>query len=63
MNRSSAGRNRLFILGIVLGSVAGFVVGSVVAMQVGERTVDLVRQGLQRLTGRREKVRFDLLLQ
>jgi len=55
--------NRLFVLGVFFGSLVGIVIGSVVAMQVGDRSIDLVRRGLRRLTGRREEVRFDLLLQ
>ncbi|MBI3980269.1 MAG: hypothetical protein HY331_19005 [Chloroflexi bacterium] len=55
--------NRALVLGLVLGSLGGLVVGSVIAMQLGERTTDLIRAFASRLLHKRPRVRFELLLQ
>jgi hypothetical protein len=43
--------------------VAGIVIGSVVTMWLGEAAMDLLHRTLNRMTGRRERVHFELLLQ
>jgi hypothetical protein len=43
--------------------VAGVSLGSVVAMRLGDEAVDVVRGWLDRLSGRHNRVNFELLLQ
>lgn len=57
------GRPQLFGAGVSLGMLAGILIGSVVTLWVGEAAIDLVHRQLERLSGRRERVNFELLLQ
>ncbi len=63
MATNSVGRPQVFGAGISLGMVAGIVIGSVVTMWLGEAAMDLIHRTLNRVTGRRERVHFELLLQ
>ena len=57
-------RPQLFGAGVSLGMFAGIVIGSLVTLWLGEATVDLIHRLLERgLTGRRDHVNFELLLQ
>jgi len=42
---------------------AGILIGSLVTLWLGEAALDLAHRLLDRLAGRREQVRFELLLQ
>jgi hypothetical protein len=42
---------------------AGIVIGSLVTLWLGEAAMDLIHRMLSRLTGKRERVHFELLLQ
>ncbi|MCC6178257.1 MAG: hypothetical protein IT305_23380 [Chloroflexi bacterium] len=48
---------------MTVGIVVGFVLGSVVAMRLGDEAVDAARELLDRVSGRRDRVNFELLLQ
>ena len=53
----------MFSAGIGLGVVVGFVAGSVVAMTLGDVAVGAMRHLVDRLSGRSNRVNFELLLQ
>lgn len=53
----------MFGVGVGVGVVIGVAVGSVVALRLGEEAVDAVRGLLDRLSGRSNRVNFELLLQ
>jgi hypothetical protein len=57
------GRPQVFGAGVSLGMFAGILIGSVVTLWVGEAAIDLAHRVLDRLSGRRERVNFELLLQ
>ena len=59
----SIGRPQVFGAGVSLGMFAGLVIGSLVTLWLGEAALDLIHRTLDRLTGRRERVHFELLLQ
>jgi hypothetical protein len=54
---------QLFGAGVSLGMLAGILIGSLVTLWLGEAALDLAHRMLDRLTGRRERVNFELLLQ
>jgi hypothetical protein len=56
-------REQFFGVGVTLGILVGFVLGSLLAMRVGEAVLDGLTQLMDRLSGRRERVNFELLLQ
>jgi uncharacterized membrane protein len=56
-------RPQIFGAGVSLGMFAGIVIGSVVTMWLGEAAVDLAHRMFDRMSGRRERVNFELLLQ
>ena len=53
----------MFAVGVSLGVAIGLVVGSVVAMRLGDEAVGAVRGWLDRVSGRHNRVNFELLLQ
>ena len=57
------GRPQLFGAGVSLGMCAGIVIGSVVTLWLGEAVLDVAHRMLDRMSGRRERVNFELLLQ
>jgi hypothetical protein len=57
------GRPQVFGAGVSLGMFAGILIGSLVTLWLGEAAIDLVHRMLDRLSGRRERVNFELLLQ
>jgi hypothetical protein len=59
----SIGRPQVFGAGVSLGMLAGILIGSLVTLWLGEAALDLAHRMLDRLSGRRERVNFELLLQ
>ena len=59
----SFGPGEFFGIGMTLGVVVGFIVGSILALWVGDETLGAIRDLLDRLSGRRDRVNFELLLQ
>ena len=57
------GRPQVFGAGVSLGVCAGILIGSLVTLWLGEAALDMAHRWLDRLGGRREQVRFELLLQ
>ena len=57
------GRPQIFGAGVSLGMLAGILIGSLVTLWLGEAAIDLMHRTLARLSGRRERVNFELLLQ
>jgi hypothetical protein len=60
---ASVNRPRVFGAGVSLGMLAGILIGSLVTLWLGEAVVDAAHRMLERLSGRRERVNFELLLQ
>jgi hypothetical protein len=56
-------RPQLFGAGVSLGMFAGILIGSLVTLWLGEAAMDLAHRMLDRMTGKRERVNFELLLQ
>jgi len=56
-------RPQVFGAGVSLGMCAGIVIGSLVTLWLGEATLDLIHRAFTRLSGRRDRVNFELLLQ
>jgi hypothetical protein len=50
-------------VGIGLGVVVGFIAGSVIAMTLGDEAIGAMRHLADRLSGRNNRVNFELLLQ
>ena len=57
------GRPQIFGAGVSLGMFAGILIGSLVTLWLGEAVLDVAHRMLDRLSGRRERVNFELLLQ
>ncbi len=43
--------------------LVGFVAGSIVALWLGDESIEAARDAIDRVTGRRDRVNFELLLQ
>jgi hypothetical protein len=56
-------REQLFGVGISLGILLGFVLGTLVAIRIGDDVIDAITSLIDRFTGRRDRVNFELLLQ
>ena len=56
-------RPQLFGAGVSLGMCAGILIGSLVTLWLGEAAMDLAHRMLDRMSGKRERVNFELLLQ
>ncbi len=54
---------RFFGIGLTVGLILGFVSGSILALCVGNETLQAVRGLVGRVSGRDERVNFELLLQ
>jgi len=54
---------RVFGAGLTLGVMVGFAVGSALTMRLGEDTAEALRDLFERVSGRRNRVNFELLLQ
>lgn len=57
------GRPQVFGAGVSLGMLAGILIGSLVTLWLGEAAIDLIHRMIARLSGRRERINFELLLQ
>lgn len=57
------GRPQVFGAGVSLGMCAGILIGSLVTLWMGEAALDLAHRMVDRVSGRRERVNFELLLQ
>jgi len=53
----------MFSAGVGVGVVVGLLIGSVVVTRIGEEAVGAVRGLIERLSGRNNRVNFELLLQ
>jgi hypothetical protein len=56
-------RPQLFGAGVSLGMFAGILIGSLVTLWLGEAAMDLAHRMLDRMSGKRERINFELLLQ
>ena len=56
-------RPQIFGAGVSLGMFAGILIGSLVTLWLGEAAIDLAHRMLDRMTGKRQRVNFELLLQ
>ena len=63
MSESGLGRPQVFGFGVSLGMLAGILIGSLVTLWLGDAAVDLAHRIIDRLTERRQKINFELLLQ
>jgi hypothetical protein len=53
----------MFAVGASVGVVVGVVAGSVITLRLGEEAVGVVRSWFDRMSGRDNRVNFELLLQ
>lgn len=60
---TAVSRPTLFGAGVSLGMLAGILIGSLVTLWLGQAVADAAHRMLDRLSGRRERVNFELLLQ
>jgi hypothetical protein len=56
-------RPQVFGAGVSVGMLAGILIGSLVTLWLGDAAVDLAHRIIDRLSGRHQKVNFELLLQ
>jgi hypothetical protein len=63
MSDTGLGRPQIFGFGVSVGMLAGILVGSLVTLWLGDAAVDLAHRIIDRLTERRQKINFELLLQ
>ena len=63
VNREGLEHAGPFVGGVTLGVLVGFVAGSALTLLVGDATLGAVRELVDRLSGRRNRVNFELLLQ
>lgn len=56
-------RERLFALGVALGTALGFVLGSAIALRVGEEGLEAMRRIVERAVRHEERPKFEFLLQ
>lgn len=54
---------QLFGAGVSVGMLAGILVGSLVTLWLGDAAVDLAHRMIDRISGRDDRVNFELLLQ
>ena len=54
---------QFFGIGMTVGVLVGFLFGSVFALTLGNETLEAGKDLVDRLTGRRDQVNFELLLQ
>ena len=55
--------SQFFGVGMTVGVLVGFVVGSILAVRLGEETLEAVRDVIDRVAGRHDRVNFELLVQ
>ena len=56
-------RPQLFGAGVSLGMFAGILIGSLVTLWLGEAAMDLAHRMLDHMSGKRDRINFELLLQ
>ncbi len=56
-------RPQVFGAGVSVGVLAGILIGSLVTMWLGDAAAELAHRIIDRLSGRRDRVHFELLLQ
>jgi hypothetical protein len=56
-------RPQVFGAGVSVGMLAGILIGSLVTLWLGDAAVDLAHRMIDRISGRRDQVNFELLLQ
>lgn len=56
-------RPHVFGAGVSLGMLAGLVLGSLVTLWLGDAAVDLAHRIIDRMSGNRERLNFELLEQ
>ena len=52
-----------FVGGMTLGVLLGFLAGSALTLLIGEAALNMAKEVVDRLSGRRNRVNFELLLQ
>ena len=57
------GRPQVFGAGVSVGMLAGLLIGSLVTLWLGDAAVELAHRIIDRISGRRDRVNFELLLQ
>ena len=62
-DQDGIGRPQVFGVGVSVGMLAGILIGSLVAMWLGDAAIDLAHRLVDRMSGRRERINFELLLQ
>ncbi|MDP8924796.1 MAG: hypothetical protein M3O34_18235 [Chloroflexota bacterium] len=63
VNRAGLMHAGPFVGGMTVGVLVGFVAGSALTLLIGEATLEAVKDLVDRLSGRRDRVNFELLLQ
>lgn len=63
MTMTTHEREQVFGVGVTLGMLLGFALGSLVAMRLGDDILEAVSHLVDRLSGRDDRVNFELLLQ
>jgi hypothetical protein len=48
---------------MTVGVLVGFLVGSILALRLGDETLEAIKDLIDRLAGRQDRVNFELLLQ
>ncbi len=61
--RSSSSPGQIFGIGVTLGVVVGLIVGSLLAIRLGDETLTAIRNLVERISARDDRVNFELLLQ
>ena len=56
-------RPQVFGAGVSVGMLAGILIGSLVTLWLGDAAVDLAHRIIDRLSDRKDRVNFELLLQ
>ena len=61
--RSPSRTGQFFGIGMTVGVLVGFLVGSILALRLGDETLEAIKELIDRLAGRQDRVNFELLLQ
>jgi hypothetical protein len=63
MSDTGLARPQVFGFGVSVGILAGILIGSLVTLWLGDAAADLAHRIIDRLSARRPRVNFELLLQ
>ncbi|HYU20534.1 MAG TPA: hypothetical protein VEQ11_17725 [Chloroflexota bacterium] len=55
--------SQFFGAGMTVGVLVGFVVGSILALRLGDEALEVIKDLVDRVAGRHDRVNFELLLQ